>query len=559
MAPHRVYIPSNSVLSVLRRPRPLPCPLVRRLPTQCRRGKRSKAIPEAPPKEVNVRKLAKAMGVKDMPIGEHIKASGRISLSFWEQDLDCQTPERLVQTIATPEDVDREKKMLKMLEDDRQNRTNPEYDDTDLKRALLDNMMRDPSFSDLRDGLEAMKKGLLSQEEKAKVEADMEKNPPPELTEWIAAFNMSNHEAIQELIDDEELAQARPELIELRRLLPDLQDISAPSKEWEIAQERLVAKLEQIPAWQRRVVAAEEERKSGHVDEDIIDKGFLNQLEGNDTNNLGDGGEDMDALLRQMQEVLRGMGGDTNLEGDIQKLLDEDPVYDVDEHEGERDIDFKDLAEQIAQLKNEDQLDQSTTKTDERDADGEKVDPKLEAIVDKIMEDPNLLKKLAMIKEAIDTRKSDIALRAQPSAPDPVTLDSAELITYRERLKIADNEPQHIAALRRLRINLIPPFNVSPAVKTLNEALRLAYLGASDDVRRILWRAYSKARTVPTLLQNVPDDAWDMLWYSQAVTWSSNQNRSNHLRILLQDLESVGKDGPPTHPDTIATEQQAHQ
>jgi hypothetical protein len=157
-----------------------------------------------------------------------------------------------------------------------------------------------------------------------------------------------------------------------------------------------------------------------------------------------------------------------------------------------------------------------------------------------------------MVKALIEKNKGDAAITQELSAPDPDTLDPSQLTTYKERLQIAENDPEHIAALRRLRINLVPPFNISPAVKSLNDALRLSYLGASDDVRRILWRSYTKARTIPTLLQSIPDDAWDMLWYSQAVTWGSNQNRENHMTILMRDLQSVGKDGPPTHPDTLA-------
>ena len=123
-------------------------------------------------------------------------------------------------------------------------------------------------------------------------------------------------------------------------------------------------------------------------------------------------------------------------------------------------------------------------------------------------------------------------------------------------MKIAKSDPEHRAALEALRVNLTPPFNVAPALRIFNQAIEYAYIGANDDIRRILWRAYSKARVLPTFLQNLSDDAWDILYYSQAVTWGGNQNREAHLRLLLKDLESVGKDGPPTHPDTIAEMQQ---
>jgi hypothetical protein len=101
-------------------------------------------------------------------------------------------------------------------------------------------------------------------------------------------------------------------------------------------------------------------------------------------------------------------------------------------------------------------------------------------------------------------------------------------------------------------VQLAPPFNIAPALRIFNEAIEYAYIGANDDIRRILWRAYVKARSLPTFIQTLSDDAWDILYYSQAVTWTSNQNRETHLRLLLQDLDSIGRFGPPTHPAVVA-------
>jgi hypothetical protein len=95
------------------------------------------------------------------------------------------------------------------------------------------------------------------------------------------------------------------------------------------------------------------------------------------------------------------------------------------------------------------------------------------------------------------------------------------------------------------------PFNIAPALKSFNQALELSYVGANDDVRRILWRTYTRAKNLPTFLQSVGDEAWDLLYYSQAVTWRGNRNREQHLRILLEDLKRIGKDGPPTHPSQL--------
>ena len=173
----------------------------------------------------------------------------------------------------------------------------------------------------------------------------------------------------------------------------------------------------------------------------------------------------------------------------------------------------------------------------------ERADPALKAKIDKILEDPNLHQKLEIVKKYMSGALG--FFHSAQSAPDPSTLSPAEMTTLQEQLKIAESDPEHLMALRRLRVNMVPPYNAHPFLGPLNEALKLAYVGANDDVRRILWRAYRKARTIPGLLKAIPDDAWDLLWYSQAVDWKSNQNRRNHLGILLGDLDSVGKQGPP--------------
>jgi hypothetical protein len=87
---------------------------------------------------------------------------------------------------------------------------------------------------------------------------------------------------------------------------------------------------------------------------------------------------------------------------------------------------------------------------------------------------------------------------------------------------------------------------VDPKIRALNTALCMAYVGANDDIRAELWMAYSRAKTVPDLLHWIPDDAWDMIYWSQAAKWGSNTNRDAHVAIIEKDLRSVGRDGPPT-------------
>jgi len=254
----------------------------------------------------------------------------------------------------------------------------------------------------------------------------------------------------------------------------------------------------------------------------------------------------VDELLVQMRELLGAMNDDKSREinSEIDALMREDPVSE-DELEGDdKEFDLDYLANEIDKIqKNPPPITSAT--------EAEIVDPALEAKVDEIMQDPRLLEKLAYITRVIKAQKPSLINPDIESAPDPLTLSESETTTLQAQLKIAENTPEHIAALRRLRVNLVPPFHVSPALRSFNQALKIAYCCSNDAVRRVLWRSYFKARSLPTFLQNMTDDAWDLMYYSQAVTWIGNDNRTNHLRIILRDMKSVGRNGPPTHPDSL--------
>lgn len=139
-------------------------------------------------------------------------------------------------------------------------------------------------------------------------------------------------------------------------------------------------------------------------------------------------------------------------------------------------------------------------------------------------------------------------LETELSGPrDLLQTPAPAVLPIKERIVAAQADPEHKAALQRLVIELPQPYSSNPRLKQLNEVLRAAYMGANEDIRKALWRAYTRAKAgVPGLLERIPDDVWDMLWYSQAVKWRSNSNREEHLRILSHDLKTVGKDGPPT-------------
>lgn len=143
-----------------------------------------------------------------------------------------------------------------------------------------------------------------------------------------------------------------------------------------------------------------------------------------------------------------------------------------------------------------------------------------------------------------DENQPDIEISG---ARDISQTPAPSVLPIKERIVTAEADPEHKAALQRLVIDLPRPHSSNPRLKQLNEVLRTAYMGANEDIRKALWRAYTKAKAgVPGLLERIPDDAWDMLWYSQAVKWSSNSNREEHLGILNHDLKTVGRDGPPT-------------
>ncbi|KAF2242647.1 hypothetical protein BU26DRAFT_129860 [Trematosphaeria pertusa] len=549
MAPSRAYVPSRALLRALWRPLPPRCPFARPLPSQFLRGKRTRAA--KPEKDALKSNISRSLGLKlPSTVEEAEKIISPIPddklddpnipvVSWYEQDLDNASSERFISRIATVEDRRKHNELSRMLEEDA---NNPNYDDAVLNRRLLDDLMTNPNFGDLTEELQALKADIMTKEESRAMEEKIRKEQEHELKELDASLRMTTHESIQDLINDPELADARGELLDLQDKMPEADDLENP--EFQAALQRVETKLAGNEAF-RRKLAALEEQEDAHFDEDSHIENEIDQLKENDPI---DTPEDLDKLLVQMKDLMHSMGGDKQLEAELDAVIKEDPFA---ESEGdlEKEMDFEELSEELAKLA------KSPTAAQAIDEPDEKLDPELEAKVDQIMQDPKLMEKLMYIRNFVaeEQRKAAELTNIQhQTAPDPLTVEPSKLTSIQQRLQMAQSDPEHIAALRRLRVNLLPPFNISPALKSFNQAIELSYLGANDDIRRILWRAYSKARTLPTFLQNLSEDAWDLLYYSQAVTWGSNQNRQNHLRLLLQDLRSVGRDGPPTHPSTLA-------
>ncbi|KAK0618780.1 hypothetical protein DIS24_g11521 [Lasiodiplodia hormozganensis] len=127
---------------------------------------------------------------------------------------------------------------------------------------------------------------------------------------------------------------------------------------------------------------------------------------------------------------------------------------------------------------------------------------------------------------------------------------------------LGDAEPEQVRAeLEALRVRGVVSGSsdkrIKESVARLNNCLRHAYLATDPQARPVirqeLWKAYKRAKMMhaadpAALLERIPPPAWDLLFYSQAVRWKSNEKRDEHVRELLADMKSVGMDGPPTSP-----------
>lgn len=570
MALSRAYVPSRALIRALSRPQSIRCPLARPLPTQFLRGKRSKAKTE--------KTNANAAGEPDPSLLERIKGSRTIFddekrmdkamrplsdaelerddlpvINWYEQDLDKGTPQRLVERIATVEDRKRDKEMYTMIDESQKN---PDYDDAKLNRRLIDSLLTNPNFAQLTEELKDIKESIKSKEELEALEEEEAMEVEASSREFNASLRMATHEALQELVDDPDIGDAKADLQEVIEKMPEMEDLDSP--EFQVVLQKAMAKLEGNEAMQKKLAAMQQNMNDAELEAEWEEyekntKDAIAEAEAPDDDLAMPTPEDMhdvDKLLYQMRDVMKSLGSDTDLEAELDAALREDPAgMQDDEGVFEREMDPEELAEELKKL-----VLSKASQPHEIEQDDEDIPAELQAKVDKIMQDPKLVEKLMYIQSLIAETKaqpSDLTTVAHETAPDPYDLDASHTATLKQRMAMARQDPEHSAALDALRVHLPPPFNIAPALKSFNQALQFAYMGANDDIRRILWRAYHKARSLPTFLHSLSDDAWDILYYSQAVTWSSNQNRQQHLSILLRDLRSVGRDGPPTHPSSL--------
>ncbi|KAF2459962.1 hypothetical protein BDY21DRAFT_281560 [Lineolata rhizophorae] len=64
-----------------------------------------------------------------------------------------------------------------------------------------------------------------------------------------------------------------------------------------------------------------------------------------------------------------------------------------------------------------------------------------------------------------------------------------------------------------------------------------------DGSRKELWKAYLRAKeSIPGFLTAIPDQTWDLLWKGESEEGISNPNSMAHLKTLVEDMDSIGKE-----------------
>ncbi|KAK8222780.1 hypothetical protein HDK90DRAFT_515844 [Phyllosticta capitalensis] len=129
--------------------------------------------------------------------------------------------------------------------------------------------------------------------------------------------------------------------------------------------------------------------------------------------------------------------------------------------------------------------------------------------------------------------------------------DPAEINAAMEELRICVPDAVRKMAVSGDELQARAALNAAQRLLHLNNALRHAFLATDEAkrpaVRAVLWKAYKTAKLgVPDLLGEIPPAAWDMLFYTQAVRW--NRRREVNMAEVLQDMRTVGLEGPPTPP-----------
>lgn len=498
-----------------------------------------------------------------------------IGINFYEMDVTTGI-RRKVDYFGTVESRKRAKETNKMIE---QWENDPDYDDAELNKRMMDFVIADPAFAAIKEELQEIKDDILTKEEIAEIEAQAEKDFQPVIAKMNDHMRRELIEAFTEMLNDPEVGDAKASLEAVLEKLPITEDLTDPN--FHPLLEETMVKIDSIPKLHGMMIARAEAQRTPEGEAALAR--FEQQAKDLDAMlnpppmDLDEDGcpsaamqkqvqDELYQLMEEMRGLMKGLGLEANLD-ELEKAIARPPIdienddNGINFNEDEMDVaDFAAKLTRLAEIKSREplkpDLEEDKEQEPEEDEDEEDISPELKAKVDKIMEDPHLIEKLIEIQKIIAEAKAsrdpnDLTQIDADLAPDPYEMDDSQTTTIAKQMAIAKADPEHRAAMSRLQVRLQPPFNVSPTLKKFNQALTLAYVGANDDVRRVLWRCYMKARNLPTFLQNMNDDAWDMVYYSQAVKWVGNQNRTAHLKVVLGDLKRVGRDGPPTHPSTL--------
>ncbi|KAI9755957.1 MAG: Glucose-6-phosphate 1-dehydrogenase [Chaenotheca gracillima] len=113
----------------------------------------------------------------------------------------------------------------------------------------------------------------------------------------------------------------------------------------------------------------------------------------------------------------------------------------------------------------------------------------------------------------------------------------------KERAEKAKSKPskQEVASAE---VKIVAPKEQRVYLNRLNGYLKQAKKGARDvKNRQQLWRWYVLCKqSVPAFTFRVPQDAWDVLWNAFGTVSTANPDRCNHLKVLANDLVSLGRD-----------------
>ncbi|KAF1924398.1 uncharacterized protein M421DRAFT_424851 [Didymella exigua CBS 183.55] len=610
----RTYVPSAALIRALARPQSPRCAFARPLPAQFVRGKKTKSqkAREAETARLawNARKERRAEEAEeDEDRAEQQKAQDALEkmkkdpihgatakevLKVMKLSQDPEAFEKIFEGGERPIFKDGEERYFEFFEEDpvtgervkvdklgseadqvkevetlemiKKYMADPKYDAAELNKRMMDKLMADPAFADLTEDLKEIKEEILSKEEEKELEEQARKDAEPDIKEMGTQIRATIQEAIIKLYDDPDVGDAREDLGAVLRKLPEIEDLEDP--ELQRLLDRATESVNQNPILRAKLDASneletEEEKQEWAAFEKEIDD-LLEPDDPEDFPNL-ENPEEMNQLLVEMRELMKEIENSDELT----KELDNGAELPTEEQAEQLAASVARFAElhgssdptSKSSITASTATDTATTANPDAEQE-EHISPEMQAKVDKLMNDPRLLEKLTYIQklmaEAAPPRDpNDLTQIDVELAPDPYEMEDSRTATLAQRMAIARADPEHRAALKALKVKLQPMYNISPALKGFNQAISFAYVGANDDVRRVLWRCYQKARRLPTFLQNLSDDAWDILYYSQAVTWAGNQNRTDHLKALLADLATVGKNGPPTHPSQLGQVQEA--